>query len=127
MLKYLLAAVAAITVVASAHAAEDEVREAAPIGLVGERGLPGANTGWAWAAARSHRPTARRTPGAGHASGTWATPSQLSGGVPSYMPVGYDVTTVPALNRQAVGPSTPCPAQGQCVATAGAELPAAHG
>jgi hypothetical protein len=41
MLKYLLAAVAAITVVASAHAAEDEVREAAPIGLVGEPWPPG--------------------------------------------------------------------------------------
>ena len=58
MLRYLLAAVAAITVVASAHAGE----------------LPVLVT-----------------------SGTWATPNQLSGGVPSYMPAGYDVTTVPAL------------------------------
>jgi hypothetical protein len=101
MLKYLLAAVAAITVIASAHAAEDEVREAAPIGLVGEPWPPGSEqqaTVWM-------EPPPVGSPGGVYGgelpvlvtSGTWATPSQLSGGVPSYMPAGYDVTTVPAL------------------------------
>ena len=101
MLKYLLAAVAAITVVASAHAAEDEVREAAPIGLVGEPWPPGSEQqGTVWM-----DPPPVGAPGGVYGgelpvlvtSGTWATPSQLSGGVPSYMPAGYDVTTVPAL------------------------------
>jgi hypothetical protein len=101
MLKYLLAAVAAITVVASAHAAEDEVREAAPIGLVGEPWPPGSEQqGTVWM-----DPPPVGSPGGVYGgelpvlvtSGTWATASQLSGGVPSYMPAGYDVTTVAAL------------------------------
>jgi hypothetical protein len=101
MLKYLLAAVAAITVIASAHAAEDEVREAAPIGLVGEPWPPGSEqqaTVWM-------DPPPVGSPGGVYGgelpvlvtSGTWATHSQLSGGVPSYMPAGYDATTAPAL------------------------------
>src|SRR5262249_41848505 len=101
MLKYLLAAVAAITVVASAHAAEDEVREAAPIGLVGEPWPPGSEQqGTVWM-----DPPPVSAPGGVYGgelpvlvtSGTWTTLIQLSGGVPSYMPAGYDVTTVPAM------------------------------
>jgi hypothetical protein len=93
MKKYLLAAVAAITVVASAHA---EVREAAPIGLVGEPWPPGSEQQLdAWL---DPSPVI-----------TWARPEQLSGGVPSYMPAGYGVTTVPVLWVDGSVPLLPTP------------------